>query len=474
MREPGLWFPRHNDVMKNRTVGFLLALLACVPLLIFHATGDTLLKDSDTNFLIFKLNEYNNPWRWFINDWPLENHFYRPISTLFFEYDNRMHPGNNGAFGLTNALICSLAVLALYWFLCEVKRSIPVALVGTYLFASWTLGGWFLGSGYQTIVSILPWIALVAILGRMIAAKKWNWASLIVGLGGFYVWNQLICQQSYMAQHTMYWLPGRTATSMAIFALVALASYMRFERLGAPMSAALEVSATDLPATRSSSQNSEPKNVWGWFVLSLLSTAIALGAYEQAVMIPAMIFILGVWLRVNRQQTRFSFQILFWAVLVAYIVYRVQIIPVQPSGYQKQQFRNGPGLWIDIFNYILPGVFGIYASFNALSSGALVLMTESFWPPLASFFTNVSAWVSLGKKAIWKPAIALSLALFAYLPMAFLKQFGHYHFFPAAMMTLFVISLFEAYWPKLVRAVSPSALQAPKRVERAPGSLPKF
>jgi hypothetical protein len=58
--------------------------------------------------------------------------------------------------------------------------------------------------------------------------------------------------------------------------------------------------------------------------------------------------------------------------------------------------------------------------------------------------------------------------------MAFLKQFGHYHYLPAAMLTLFVISLFEAYWPKLISAVSPQAIQAPKRLDRAPGSLPRL
>lgn len=459
--------------MKNRTVGFLLALLACVPLLLLRATGQALLQDTDTAVLLAKLNEVNSPLRWFTHDWPLENHFYRPISTLFFEFDNRVHPGSGSGFGFTNAFICCLATLALYWFLCEVKRSIPVAVAGTWLFASWTLGGWFFGTWHYVIVAWLPLVLLLVILWRMNANKKFSWPSLFVGAGGFYVWGRLIETQANLSAHTMYWLPGRTATSMTIFALVALASYVRFERLGAESLPAKEPGPLDPPATRSSTQRGETTNQWGWFILSGLATAVALGAYEQAVMIPTLIFILGVWLRASGYRTRFGLQIAFWGILIAYIVYRVQIIPVAPSGYQKQQFRHGPGLWIDIVSYLLPGIFGLTSAFTSLSVSFLVMMNEAFWASIGGFVSNVSTWVSI-RKAFLKPLIALSLALFAYLPMAFLKQFGHYHYFPAAMLTLFVIALFEAYWPRLISAVSPQAIQAPKRLDRAPGSLPRL
>ena len=451
----------------------MLALLACLPILLLHASGPLLLKDTDTAFLVMKLNQYHNPLRWFTHDWPLENHFYRPVSTLFFELDNRLHQGDGNAFGLTNALICCLATLCLYWLLCEIKRSIPVAVAGTWIFASWTLGNWFFGFWWPSLLAWIPWIALALIVARMIVTKKFLWNSLFVALGGFFIWGQLANSQINLSRDTMNWLPGRTATSMTIFALIALASYVRFERLGAPSRTAPEPTPLDPPATRSSSQNEEPKNAWGWFLVSCLATALALGAYEQAVMIPALIFILGIWLRISGRQTRFAFQIVFWAILVGYILYRVQIIPVKPSGYQKQQFRDGPGLWIDTFNYLFPGLFGLLTSFTALSSGIFILFTDTFWTPIFGFLANASAWVTVRKRFLLTLA-ALLMGFFAYLPMAFLKQFGHYHYFPAAMMTLFVISLFEAYWPQLISAVSPPAIQAPPRSDRAPGSLPRL
>jgi hypothetical protein len=458
--------------VKNRTVGFFLALLACVPLLVFHASGSHLLMDTDTSFLISKLDQYHNPWRWFTHDWPLENHFYRPISTLFFELDNRLHPGNNDAFGFTNSAICALATMTLYWFLCEVRRSIPVAVGGTWLFMSWSLNGWFFGKWWMNVISLVPIALMIVILVRMIAEKKFRWSALFTGLGGFFVWSELTQTMPSLSDHTMYWLPGRTATSMTIFALIALASYVRFERLGASSLPAKEPSPLDPPATRSSNQRDEPRNAWGRFALSCVATVMALGAYEQAVMIPALIFILGIWLRISGLQTRFAIQIIFWGILVTYIIYRVQIIPVQPSGYQKQQFRHGPGLYIDILSYIMPGIFGLTSSVSAIMTGFLVV-TDTFWASVGSFVANASAWISIRKRML-KPAIAMSLALFAYLPMAFLKQFGHYHYFPAAMFALFVICLFEAYWQEMVKAISPSSIQAPKRTERAPGSLPRI
>lgn len=464
--------PRHNDEVKSRTIGLLLVCLVCLPLLVLHANGGDLLKDSDTAFLIMKLNQYHDPIRWFFHDWPLENHFYRPISTLFFEFDNHFFPGNGSAFGFTNAAICALATFALYWFLVELKRSIPIAVFGAWLFSFWTLGGWFLGFWLPDVISYLPWLGLIAITIRTLISKQFSWSSLLVALAGFFVWNQLTFIQPKLSAQTLYWLPGRTATSMTIFVLIALASYVRFERLGAANRPAPQSSPLDPPATRTSNQDPEPKNVWGWFALSLVSTALAMAAYEQAVMVPAMIFFAGAWLRVSGKQTRFGLQVFFWGILVAYIVYRVQIIPPTASGYQKQQFRMGEGLWLDILNYIYPGFLGLRVSLGSAASGLLILMTDSFWGPFGSFVSNTSTWIAI-RKSWKKPAIALALAVFAYLPMAFLKQFGHYHYLPAAMLTLYVISLFEAYWPALVRAVSPPALQAPARMDRAPGSLPQ-
>jgi uncharacterized membrane protein len=459
--------------VKNRGLAILLILLACVPVLLKHAKGDGLLTDSDTNFLIYKLNQHNDPMRWFTHDWPLENHFYRPISTLAFELDNRLHPGNGGAFGLTNAIICALCILATAWFVTEAKKSLAAGVVAAWLASTWTLGGWFFGDAWKVVAANLPWLILGLVVVRIIQDRKMNWQGVITALGSFFVFGMLIPKDPNLSIHTVYWLPGRTATVMTIFAMVALASYVRFERLGAPRAAELAPGATDEPATRTSTQQAEPRNRWGWFALSGLATALALGSYEQAVMIPFVVFCLGVWLRTDRVQTRFAFQLMFWGLLIGYVLVRLQYVPLGASGYQKQQFRSGPGLWIDVFNYLFPALLDLKSLLVGMSGGLLLIITETFWNPVLAIVSNVSAWVSMRKRLL--PSITLIfMVTLAYLPMAFLKQFGHYHYWPAMMMTLFVIVFWESYWKLLVTAVSPQAFQAPQRPDRAPGSLPRL
>lgn len=93
-------------------------------------------------------------------------------------------------------------------------------------------------------------------------------------------------------------------------------------------------------------------------------------------------------------------------------------------------------------------------------------------PALAALAANVLALIALGKR--WPLAIgALSLAWLAYLPMAWLKLFEHYHFWPMAMRSLYVVVLGWAAVEATISAGSPRALKAPPRPNPAPGSLPR-
>jgi hypothetical protein len=459
--------------VKNRAFAILLMLLACVPVLLQRATSNELLKDSDTNFLIYKMNEYNNPLRWFTHDWPLENHFYRPISTLVFEADNRLHPGSGAAFGLTNALTCAICILLTGWFVTEMKRSLTAGVVASWISMVWILNSWFFGRTWIDLVIYVPYLLFALIILRMISDKKFNWVSLATAVGGFFVWYTLLSSHAKLSSDTMNWIPGRTATVMTIFTMLALASYVRFERLGAASAALATSTALDEPATRSSTQSDEPRNRWGWFVLSAVATAFALLSYEQAVMLPFVIFFVGVWLRSQGTQTRFALQTVFWMLLIGYVIVRLQFVPLGASKYQSQQFRHGPGLWIDILNYVFPNLLGLRESWIAITTGFIMVISTSFWAPLFMFASNVAAWITV-RKDVMKCVLPLAMATLAFLPMAFLNQFGHYHFWPAMLLTLFVIGLFESYWKMLIIAMSPQAFQAPQRLDRAPGSLPRL
>lgn len=470
MKDASGSFPAHNLCVKIRSIGLALILLTAIPFFLFRATGDRLLLDTDTNFLIFKLNEYNDPLRWFTHDWPLENHFYRPISTLVFELDNRLHPGNGSAFGLTNAILCFLSVLGLYWLVCELRRNVIEAVAVSWLWASWLLNGWFLGRWWMWVAQAIPWLILAGVAARMVADKKWRWSSIWVIFASFYVTLQLLPGYPSLSAHTLSWLPGRTATTMTVFAFVAFAAYVRYERLKGR-----EVTAVpgplDPPATRSATEVAQPKNSVGWLLLSYVATALALGSYEQAVMIPLAMFLLGVWLRVEGYKARFANHIWFWALLIAYVIYRIQIIPPQASGYQKQQFRDGPGVLLDLFSYVFPGGLSFRAAITALSSGPFILLSETVWSNVSFTISNIATWWTLRKQWIL-PALCILLGVVLFGPMAFLKQFGHYHFMPSAFMAMGVVMMVVNVYKVAFTAMLPQAIQAPQRSDRAPGSLP--
>src|SRR5687767_2966864 len=105
--------------MKRWGIGLLLVLLSCVPVLLHRESSRYLLEDTDTKVLLQTIRQENAPFSWFVQDWPLRNHFYRPVSTLVFEVDSRIHGDNAAGFGLTNALLCVGCVLLLFWFLRE-------------------------------------------------------------------------------------------------------------------------------------------------------------------------------------------------------------------------------------------------------------------------------------------------------------------------------------------------------------------
>jgi hypothetical protein len=63
------------------------------------------------------------------------------------------------------------------------------------------------------------------------------------------------------------------------------------------------------------------------------------------------------------------------------------------------------------------------------------------------------------------------LSLAAFLPMAWLKPFGHYHYLPSALRAPFVVLMFVAVFRLVASAVSLPELRAPERRGPAPGSL---
>jgi hypothetical protein len=442
----------------------LITFVASLLIVLRRAESPKLLQDSDTAFLLMKIREKADPLSWFGGDWPLQNHFYRPVSTLAFEWDNARFGSNAAGYGLTNALICAACVWLLFWFLRELTDSPLWSAGGAGLFGLWNLDQPV--PVYWLAIVGPPIILVVGILRHRTAWKGW--------LPGVFLWAYVPIELEGLMPlyfRNVGWLPGRTATVMSIFALLAMAAYARYERLGARR-VLPEAGPLDPPATRSTVQSRPPVPSWPWLVVSLVATGLALGSYEQAVMIPAVILGVGITMRWQGYQSRWWTQALFWGVLIGYLVLRSRLVPTEASGYQKQQFRDGPGVILSLVSYMLPNVGGLLTLRTNLDAGPLILLTSG--PYLAVFEVVSNLWSYVSAKSEWRFFLSgYLLSVIAYLPMAWLKQFDHYHYWPMALRAVAVIALCKVAVEAALTAWSPPRLQAPPRLSPAPGSLPR-
>jgi len=450
----------------RRWIGaFLAVVAACIPIFLQRSAGSDLLLDTDTKVLMATIRERHAPLSWFTGDWPLNNHFYRPVSTLSFELDNWLYGANGAGYGVTNALICIASVLLLFWFLRELTDHPILSAGGAVLFAFQHVGN------ERPITTVLFYLAILAaavgVIRHGLKVKLWLPAALTL----LYAIEEVTAPSNF-GQRTLGWLPGRTATVMTVFALIAMAAYARYERLGATRTEA-NPQPTDPPATRMTRVGRPiTKSSLLWPILSLAAAALAFGSYEQAVMLPAIMLAIAMTFRFSRFRVRWGWQAGFWALLIGYLVLRKEVLPAGVSHYQAQQFRAGPGVRISLLNYAMPFVNGFSGFLASFEMGPLIFMT---WAPYGFFLSaasNLTAFYQAGRHWVWALA-GYGMSFLAFLPMAWVKQFGHYNYWPMAMRSLFTMVLLWAGYELMLNACSPPTRQAPPRPDPAPGSLPR-
>lgn len=457
---------------------FLAVLLACIPMWVTRGSHPSMMSDTDTIAILEGIESRKAPFSWFAGDWPLGNHFYRPITTLTFELDNALHPGSAAGFGATNALLAIACVLLLFWFLREFTDDLLTSTAAAGLFAVWVASPTFVAPIAEVGLVGLAIVALVvSLLGRR---------SPGLGLAGVFAAAYASLEVGGLLQvrgGSLDWIPGRTATTMTVFALIAMAAYARFERLGA-VRAASPATPFDKPATKSTAIASAPTPaLWVWPCVSVLATALALGSYEQAVMLPACLLAVAVVLWLRGMRVRWGVHVAFWAVLAAYILLRKAVIPPGTSTYQLQQYRTSWDVMYTVLDYAFPANRSAHTVLTQLDLGLASLMLTQL-PNLGRVAANAVAYLSAVSRAglsrqstPTKNALGFYvISALAFLPMAWLKPFpsyNHYHFWPMTIRAGFAIAMVVLLVQLLKRAVTPRAIQAPQRLTPAPGSLPR-
>ena len=453
--------------MKRWTVAFVIVLLACTGIVMLHASGPIPAGDKDSLFILSAIKA-KGVWSWFRSDWPLGNGFYRPVTSLSFVLDSWLYHDSASGYGLSAAIYCALSILALFWLARELTNSAAYSVASAFLFALW----------HTPFIIRWDWIAwtlaaAVFVVGFVRQGKHLG-RYVVAALALSFIATELVGVHLHEAPAGFYsgvlhWLPARTATLMTLFALCSLAAYARHLRLNAHRDEK-ESSPLDLPATRTSRETEhDVKSSHWWLVLSACLLLFAFGSYEQAVMLPAVLFVVGIIFASNRYNVNWRVHLIFWSELLIYFVVRRAVLPAGISSYLSQQLRTGVTAYLSELNYVLPCTAYFAGWISQLSVGASVLLVGTFYSFPLQLSGNIAAYLSAFKnKTIMLTWLA---SVLAFLPMAFLKPFSHYHYWAMSLRAIFVVLLSGAIWQMIVSAVSPQVVQAPQRLSPAPGSL---
>lgn len=471
--------------------------------------GSTALQDTDTAYLLKIIRSNPDPvshvpqtvWNWFKGDWPLHNHFYRPISTLSFEMDTRLHGDHGAGYILTNALIAASCILLLFWFLREITDSPLLTGLAATAFGLWNLGylwpKWviYVPLGVVLIaftrrptllalvvlcafapIWMLPVIALTSLLiAKVLKIDPQIRTNLVptflaAGAAQFFLGELTSPALNYAV---VGWIPGRTASIMTLFSLIAMAAYARFERQSALRQPVPEKTPLDPPATRNTrivAAKASPN--WPWLIVALIGLLCALGSHEQAVMLPGALVGVGVSLRLQGYKVRWLWPVIAFVVLGGYLLLRREVLPHGVSSYQAQQLRTGSGFWGALGAYFFPAAIPFQQSISSTIGESAILMSSVLYEAIWLMFTNVAAFIEARRQRI--PALTgWALSFIAFLPMAWVKPFPHYDYWPLAMRSLMVAALGVAAFQSALIAWSPRAIRLPARRVPAPGSLPR-
>ena len=468
--------PRHNSGVKRWRVAFLVVLLGALPILFAWNRSPALLQDSDTQGILAAIRSAHDPLKWFQGDWPIANGFYRPISALTFEVDNALWGTNAAGYGSTNALLCFACVLGLFWLLREVTDRPAVSTTGALVFALWHIGPVDRLSG---IVGVLAWATLI--VGALRHRREWR-LYLPAFLTLLALSNELLPIRP-LGGRMIDWIPGRTASTMTLFALLALAAYARWERLRRPTAVPPVPMPETPPATRNTVGPEAKRAAWPWAILSIVATALALGSYEQAVTLPPLLLLLAFVMRqgpnrfVPQAQGHPSaaglclLHIMFWCLLLVYAELRWQLLPHVASGYQRQQFSSVTTALRMESEYLFPPLYALLAIPGMLSDGFLMLLTPAPYTTVAGAVTTLVGYLEARHERSLALLGYLGSAI-AFLPMSAFKLFEHYHYLPMALRSAFVVAMGAVGLRLALTAWSPRGSSAPRRLHPAPGSLP--
>lgn len=369
--------------------------------------------DSDTAQMLDAIRSVGGLWgvgRWFRGDWLLENGFYRPISSASLSLDYALYGEQAWGYCLTNWLLLGAIALGTALMVPRLLGVSPswgwgvaIALSTQYTGLARALGS---HSSWWGVLAVLGgvWagVACRGIRGYVQQLLRWE---LLLAVGAlFWGWDRML-SADYV--RLIEWVPSRTALLGTAFAVWAVVCWL----------VAIE------------------RRQWGWVGIGGVLYLLALGAYEQPIMLAP--FLLTVMWGRRRESARQSLQvagaIIACVVLIALL--RVSLVTTEPTRYQRQQLRStlsGPVL--TYLSDLVPPV-SQWLYWEAVGWEPMVWFFKQPWDHLVGLVLYVGVGAAFFRD--WKRLrYGIGWHALTLLPMAFLHFFEHYMVLPQIGKTL--------------------------------------
>lgn len=402
--------------------------------------------DSDTAVMLDAVQNTGGlagAWRWFVGDWLLENGFYRPISSFSIALDYTLYGETAWGFRFTNWLLLILTALGAFFlvraYACLVQYPSPdwlalgvavaLSLQQTGLiaqFGNWS--AWWFVAATTLLIGFRGGLGLprffqkdknlsqpdrLSHTGESEPPTTTNrhWIALLVAVGALFWGFDRLLETHYT--RLIIWVPSRTALLGTMFSVWAV--YWLLQGVS--------------------------ERRWSGLGLGGVFYLLALGSYEQPIMLVPIVGALVFWRR--RDWGAWGWKACGAVALVGMLVLtlRVSLLSTEPTRYQQQQLRSSlTGPLTTYLTELIPpaGQWQYWASVGG--NLEILLVDKQGWDNL------VGALLYLGViGAVWRNRALLGGALvwhaLTFLPMAFLHFFEHYMYLPQLGKTLFDVGL---------------------------------
>ncbi|GIV09081.1 MAG: hypothetical protein KatS3mg019_2100 [Fimbriimonadales bacterium] len=399
--------------------------------------------DSDTAVMLDAVRDIGGlagAWRWFFGDWLLGNGFYRPVSSLSIAVDYALYGESAWGFRFTNWLLMILTAQGLFVLVRAYARLVD------YPYAEW------LALGVAVALS-LQQTGLTAWVSR---GSAWWWVGAIVATVGVAArWQRPRFTQYENSSSNADSLPFQVKQGVAqfhwlplLFAIGAL--FWGFDRLvethytrlisWVPSRTALLGTLFGVWAIYALLQGASARR-WGWIVLGGALYLLALGSYEQPIMLTIVMSVLAFGMR--RDWGAWGWYAFGAAAVAALLIIalRLCLLPTEPTEYQQQQRRSSLTGPLQSYLTDLAPPIGQTAYWRAVGTDLQILLVDK-----AGWDNILGALLYLGVlTALWRERRLLGGAFLwhalTFLPMAFLHFFEHYMYLPQMGKTLLDVGL---------------------------------